>query len=88
MHKDDASLLFAVLGDASRVKIVKMLYNMSAMNEEQLCQRLNGEDLKNHLEILLNSRLVFKNDISLYECNKSLVDELMHFVTTPCKCCK
>lgn len=88
MHKDDASLLFAVLGDASRVKIVKMLYNRSAMSEEQLQEKIDGECLKDHLEILLNSQLIFKNDHFLYECNKSLVDELMHFITTPCKCCK
>ena len=88
MHKDDASVLFSVLGDSNRVKIVKMLYNKSALSEEQLKTIFEGVELKDHLEILLNSQLIFKNEHALYECNKPLVDELMHFITTPCKCCK
>lgn len=87
MHKDDASFLFSVLGNASRVKIVKMLYNKSSMNEETLIEKMEGEDLKEHLDILLKSQLIFKNDKE-YECNKPLVEELMQFIVTPCKCCK
>lgn len=91
MHKEEVSKLFKVLSDESRLKIVKTLYH----NEElYACKLLDVVDrvqstLSHHMSILVESGLVNARKESKwihYSINKELVDELMGFIATPCKC--
>ena len=91
MHKEEASKLFSALADESRVKIVKMLYHNSELSDNQLLERLNcdEEKLLEQLSILLEADLIqvkLRNLSPFYSCNKVLVDELMSFIQTKCKC--
>ena len=91
MHKQEASVLFKALGDETRVKIVKVLYH----NQEICaCKFLDMVDcaqstLSHHLSILVEVGLLThrkEGKKMLYSCNKQLVDELMTFIPTRCKC--
>lgn len=88
MHRDEASELFACLGDMDRVKIMKMLYNNELMTYDQLNQRmgLEMEELKS--QVLILEKLNFLSiQQDVIKCNKNLVDTLMTFITTKCSCC-
>lgn len=91
MHKKEASYLFKALSDESRVKIVKKLYH----NEELCaCKILEFVDclqptLSHHLSILVDSGLLYSRKDgkwTYYKANKEMIDELMAFIKTPCKC--
>lgn len=88
MHKDEAAKLFAGLSDPNCVKIVKMLYHNSALNLDQLEERMGVSrlELKSHLQGLLDLGLIENKETS-YFCNKELVDSLMSFIPTKCSCC-
>lgn len=88
MHKEEASRLFAVLGNPDCVKIVKMLYHNEQFNLEQLSSRmdLTGIELKTHIKNLCDVELILK-DNETYRCNRVLVDSLMSFIITKCSCC-
>lgn len=88
MHKEEASKLFASLGDGTRVKIVKMLYHNTHLNLEELCERtgLNSFELKSHLILLCDVELITKEE-NYFVCNKELVDTLLSFIPTKCGCC-
>ncbi|MDE5856150.1 MAG: helix-turn-helix domain-containing protein, partial [Anaeroplasmataceae bacterium] len=88
MHKEEASKLFASLGDGSRVKIVKMLYHNPVLSLDNLCERMdmNSFELKAHLNILCEVGLISKTE-EQYSCNKELVDTLLSFIPTKCGCC-
>ncbi|MDE6407564.1 MAG: helix-turn-helix domain-containing protein [Anaeroplasmataceae bacterium] len=88
MHKDEASRLFASLGDPNRVKIVKMLYHNETLSVEALTQimDLSSLELKSHLSLLCEVGLVKKQNEE-YCCNKELLDTLLAFIPTRCGCC-
>lgn len=88
MHKEEASRLFATLGEPSRVKIMKMLYHNTRLSLEALTGRMGlGEtELTRHLDCLCKAELLRK-EADTYICNKELVDELMAFIPTKCSCC-
>lgn len=88
MHKEEASRLFASLGDPNRVKIVKMLYHNPNLNLEMLGNRMevSSIELKAHLSILEEVGLVTKN-ADTYNCNKEVLETLLSFITTRCGCC-
>ena len=88
MHKDEASRLFASLGDPNRVKIVKMLYHNSTLSIERLSQMmdLSSLELKAHLNVLTEVDLVKKQNED-YCCDKELLDTLLSFIPTRCGCC-
>lgn len=88
MHKEEASQLFACLGDPNRVKIVKMLYNNDSLTLKALEQRIGVDsfELKSHLKTLVDANLIL-NQQEVYRCNKELVDTLMSFISTRCGCC-
>lgn len=93
MHKQEASILFKALGDESRVKIVKVLYNKGEICACKLLDIVECKQatLSHHLKVLSNLELITcrkDGKQRLYSCNKELVDELMSFVSTPCGCCK
>ncbi|MDE7214076.1 MAG: helix-turn-helix domain-containing protein, partial [Anaeroplasmataceae bacterium] len=78
MHKDEASRLFASLGDPNRVKIVKMLYHNSTLSVERLSQMmdLSSLELKAQLNVLIEVGLVKKQNED-YCCDKELLDTLL-----------
>ena len=92
MKKEEAALRFKALGDLSRLRIVKYLYNKG---ETCACKFLDiiecGQPtLSHHLKILTEAGLVsVRRDGTkmMYSCNKEAVDELMAFISTPCGCC-
>lgn len=88
MHKEEAAKLFASLGDESRVKIVKMLYHNTALNLNNLCDRMgmSSAEIEPHLNLLIEVELISKQE-DQYSCNKDLVEALMTFITTKCGCC-
>lgn len=88
MHKEEASKLFASLGDGSRVKIVKMLYHNTSLSLNSLCERMgmSSSELEPHLNLLIEVELISKQG-EQYTCNRDLVEALMAFITTKCGCC-
>lgn len=88
MHKEEASRLFASLGDANRVKIVKMLYHNPSIDLEALGKKMDlpSTELRVHLSILMETGLVTIED-NMYNCNKDLLHALLTFITTKCGCC-
>ncbi len=92
MHKNDAAELFKVLGNPNRVKMLKILYNTESVSKNQFAKAFDCDDkaLRYHLDLLTKCNL-FKmnvtNESETYVCNRELVDELMSFVSTRCKCC-
>lgn len=89
MHKEEASQLFGTLSDPNRVKITKMLYNKGELSLLELngIMNIGNEQLIDELELLIKSNLITKEN-DKYKCNKTLVLELMNFITTPCGCMK
>lgn len=87
MHKQDASQLFAVLGNEDTVKMAKMLFNRGAMNYDTLHQVITQDEeaLKKALTMMQECGLVFL-DNDMYQINKPLLDELLSFIVTPCGC--
>ncbi|MDE5565518.1 MAG: helix-turn-helix domain-containing protein [Anaeroplasmataceae bacterium] len=88
MHKEEAGYLFNILGNPDRVKIVKMLYHNVSLTNEQIIERMNLDFnvIEEHLKTLINANLIQNKDYC-YFCNKELIDTLMSFITTRCKCC-
>ena len=87
MHKDDAAKLFALLSDGDRVKIVKKLYMNNVLSYDELKDIIDTseEKLKKDLSQLVSANMI-KVDQNSYTPNKDLIDELMNFIKTPCKC--
>ena len=91
MHKEEASKLFKVLSDESRVKIVKVLYHRDELCACKLLEVVNccQSTLSHHMSVLTESNLVIPRKDGKwvhYRCNKELVDQLMSFIQTPCGC--
>ncbi len=86
MHKQEASLLFSILGNEDCVKMAKMLYNKGEMNLEDLKKAVGTTDEKfdNALNMMLDVELVFKDKV--YKINEALLKELLAFIVTPCSC--
>ena len=89
MHKQEASILFGVLSDEDRLKMMKFLCVKGNMGVNDLLTLVNSEEKKfdKDLSILLCNNLVSTNE-GLLVANIDLVNELMNFITTPCKCMK
>lgn len=89
MHKQEASILFGVLSDEDRLKMMKVLCVKGNMGVNDLLTLVNSEEKKfdKDLSILLCNNLVSTNE-GLLVANIDLVTELMSFITTPCKCMK
>jgi len=86
MHKDDAAILFGVLANGNRIKILKKLYTKGNMDLDTI-QMMFDCDIKEDLKILMNNQFInYQNN--QYEINKELVDQLMKFISTPCGCNK
>ena len=91
MHKEEASQLFNVLGNVSRIKIVKVLYHNKEICACKFLDMISCKQstLSHHLNVLLKNKLVFKRKEGtnvFYSCNKELVDQLMSFIASKCKC--
>lgn len=87
MHKQEAAHLFAILGDEDIVKSLKLLYNLGDLSFNELSLRVDSNDLDAKLELLIKENLVSLID-EKYHANRELIDELMSFITTACKCMK
>lgn len=89
MHKKEASILFGVLANENAVKMAKMLYNIGPMNYDSLFNIIGAskEEFEANLDNLIKNELVNKND-DVYAINQELLETLLGFITTPCKCSK
>ncbi len=87
MHKQEASILFRVLGNETAVKAMKMLYNRGKMDFDTLAKVVGADEEEFNLALhnLTNNSLVIIND-GIFEVNKALLDELLSFIVTPCGC--
>lgn len=86
MHKNQASNLFRALGDESRVKIMKELYDNETFCVSELLKKVDCSQstLSYHLANLYEVNLVSfkkKGKRIYYYCNRPLVNELMKFLT-------
>ncbi len=91
MHKQEASILFKALSEPNRVKIVKVLYHNKEFCVNELLNKVDcGQStLCFHLKTLVNVNLLRQRKDgrkTYYSCNKELVDQLMSFIPTRCKC--
>ncbi len=90
MNLEEASNLFKLLGDANRLKIVKILVNAG---EVCACKFLNCVDcgqstLSFHLQLLKENGIVScrkDGKKMLYSANNELLKELMEFMYRPCE---
>lgn len=93
MHKEEASKLFRVLGNETRVKIVKILFNNDKVLMDNFYHIFSSDrnELEMHFALLKEANLVMEktegNNI-YYICNKRLLNELMSFFKTKCSCCE
>lgn len=93
MHKSEAALLFKALSDESRVKICKMLYHNDSLCACNLLEMVDCKQatLSHHMKVLTECGLVDSNKDGKwmhYSLNKTLLNELMSFISEPCKCTK
>jgi len=85
MHKQEAAHLFTILGDEDIVKTLKLLYNLGDLSLNDLSLRIEASDLDAKLELLIKENLISLIN-EKYHANRELIDELMSFITTACKC--
>ena len=93
MHKDEATALFKALSDESRVKICKTLYHNDSLCACNLLEMVDCKQatLSHHMKVLTDSGLVESAKDGKwmhYTLNKELLNELMSFISKPCKCTK
>ena len=93
MNKTEASALFKVLSDESRVKICTMLYHNDSLCACNLLDMVDCKQatLSHHMKVLSTSGLVKATKEGKwmhYKLNKELLDELMSFIPKPCDCAK
>lgn len=93
MNKTEASALFKVLSDESRVKICTMLYHNDSLCACNLLDMVDCKQatLSHHMKVLSSSGLVQATKEGKwmhYKLNKELLDELMAFISKPCDCAK
>ena len=81
MHKDEAAALFKIIGEPSRVKALKFLYNLGPMSLDELLEL--GTTFTD-IQILKENELIIEND--KFEVNKDLLDSLLSFIQTKCGC--
>lgn len=88
LHKDEAAKLFIALGNPNAVKICKMLYSYKALESEELFGliKCNVNEYNEQINNLNELNIIIIN--KKIEINKDLIDELMSFITTKCKCIK
>lgn len=85
MRYTEASRLYALLGNETRLRMMKALYQCRHMTSEQLMEKAKCTIIPfhEHVRLLLAAELIFEtytNDMIYFYCNVEKVEELFSFL--------